>query len=1171
MKRGGTLVREILKSSESYKKLKINIENNVTPTSISGVIPESISNIAYNLANDLDTQVLIITRDDYRAKRLSEEIGMIYKNTNYFPKKDLIFYNIDALSRETSYERLEVMRSFALNEKTITVASIESLFNKIDSIDNYLDNRIDIKIGEDYEIDSLIRSLNKMGYKSVDMIEGKGQYSHRGGILDVFPINHNFPVRMEFFDIEVESIREFEQSSQRTINNIKSISIEGTREIYLSRDDKKEIIESINTKLKKIRELNDKSEHIDATDKLIEKYEYIVELLDKDMNIENIELVVPFIKRELYSLIDYMRSEAVILVEEGARVEESMKSFLANYEIQIKDYIELGEILANHEKVINGREYILKSIKKKKVILTSDLVRTGRLFKIKDKIPFYTKPVINYQGDINLFVYDLKSKIKSGNKIIIFSDDPGKGRRLREDLFNLDVESVYLDKYENSDSKLIIVPYTIPKGFEYTDLNIVFLSYKDIFGSSKKKRKKKIKNASKIDSFTDLKIGDYVVHENHGVGKYVGVEQLELQNVKKDYLTLEYRGSDKLYIPVDQMNLVQKYIGSDADRVKINRLGSAEWVKTKAKVKKSVEEMAKELVELYATREVVKGFRFSKDTPWQREFEEAFPYEETDDQLKATEEIKRDMEIDRPMDRLLCGDVGYGKTEVALRAIFKAVMDNKQVAFLVPTTILAEQHYKTMVERFKNFPIKIESLSRFKSPNEQKKIIDDLKSGDIDIIIGTHRILSKEVQYKDLGLLVVDEEQRFGVKQKEIIKSKQQSVDVLTLTATPIPRTLHMSLSGIRDMSVLEEPPGERYPIQTYVMEYNNSIVRDAILKEVARGGQVYLLYNKVRSIDKFANEIQKLVPEAKVAVAHGQMGEKVLEKVMMSFLEQESDVLICTTIIETGLDIPNVNTIIITDSDHMGLSQLYQLRGRVGRSDRIAFAYLMYDKARVLSEVSEKRLKTIKEFTEFGSGFKIAMRDLEIRGGGNLLGSEQHGQMSSVGYDLYVKFLDEAISRIKGQPRDEKIETVIDLNIDGYIKPSYISSEERKIETYKKISLVETEEDVNNLIDELIDIYGDVSKEVMNLINISYIKNLASKLKISTIRQLEDNIRLIFENEKHIPVGLIEYLSENYSEKIRFDTKSKPTVIFKLDSKLQSRILEELKKLLLNTVAFCN
>lgn len=725
----------------------------------------------------------------------------------------------------------------------------------------------------------------------------------------------------------------------------------------------------------------------------------------------------------------------------------------------------------------------------------------------------------------------------------------------------MDIEaSVILDRNcEIKSSQVFITPASINGGFEYTQLKLIVISDKEIFGVGKKKAKKlKKKDPDKIINLADLKVNDYVVHENHGIGIYEGIEQLNIQGVKKDYLTIRYKGEDKLYVPIDQLNLIQKYIGADGARPKINKLSSTEWVRTKERAKKAVENMAQDLLELYAKRESYKGFAFSKDGEWQRQFEDMFPYEETEGQLRSIQEIKRDMERTKPMDRLLCGDVGYGKTEVALRAAFKAVMDSKQVAFLVPTTILAQQHYNTIKERFANFPVRIDMLSRFRSKAEQKLIIENIKNGVIDIIIGTHRLLSKDVVFKDLGLLIIDEEQRFGVKHKETLKKIKETVDVLTLSATPIPRTLHMSLSGIRDMSVIEDPPEERYPVQTYVVEYNEQMIRDAILKELARGGQVYFVYNRVENIEKMAASLQKLVPEARFGIGHGQMSEKELEKVMISFLEKEIDVLVCTTIIETGLDIANVNTIIIFDADKMGLSQLYQLRGRVGRSNRIAYSYFVYEKNKVLSEVAEKRLRAIKEFTEFGSGFKIAMRDLEIRGAGNLLGTEQHGHIEAIGYDLYVKYLQEAIKKLKGEKVEEQIDTTIDIKVDGYISDKYIEDEEQKIEVYKKIASITSLDEYGELVDELIDRFGDIPDEVHNLMDISYIRYLGSKNNIKDIHQIDKEIVLEFKSIENISLELLKELSDQYGRRLTFDLSKEPAFKFRW----KDNILDELKSL---------
>ena len=684
---------------------------------------------------------------------------------------------------------------------------------------------------------------------------------------------------------------------------------------------------------------------------------------------------------------------------------------------------------------------------------------------------------------------------------------------LNKELLDLGVETIISKKrdIEIQSSQVVIVPGNIGSGFQYKSIKFDVITDNEMIGVHKrvKTKSKKFNKGQKIETFLDLNIGDYVVHENSGVGRYTGIDQLTVNGVKKDYMKVVYQGGDNLYVPIDQMDKIQKYIGSDAEKVKLNKLGSSEWSKAKAKVKKEIEEMTKDLVELYAKREKVKGYKFSKDTPWQAEFESLFPYQETDDQLKAIEETKKDMQSSKVMDRLICGDVGYGKTEVAIRAIFKACMEQKQVAVLVPTTILAQQHYNTFRERFENYPIRVEVLSRFKTPKQQKQIIEDARKGLVDVIIGTHRIVSKDIELPNLGLVVIDEEQRFGVKHKEALKKIKSTVDVLTLSATPIPRTLHMSLSGIRDMSVIEEPPQERHPVITYVVEGKESIIQDEIEREISRGGQVFFVYNRVEKIDEMASMIQRLVPDAKVAVGHGRMTGKELENIILGFLNKEYNVLVCTTIIETGMDISNANTMIVYDADKMGLAQLYQLRGRVGRSNRQGYAYFMYEKDKILSEVAEKRLKAIKEFTEFGSGFKIAMRDLEIRGAGNILGPQQHGHMAVIGYDLYVKMLNDAIRKVKGEVVKEEVDTEVDLPVNAYIPDTYIDDELIKIEMYKKIASIENEEDMADIREELEDRFSDIPKSVDTLISIAYIKTLCKKLNIEKIRMLKDEVIL--------------------------------------------------------------
>ncbi|WP_425447819.1 transcription-repair coupling factor [Dethiothermospora halolimnae] len=1151
-----------LKNLPSYNQVLSEIEKRKSPISLHGLSDENIGHISYGLNQHINRPVLILTEDDLRAKKLFEDLKFWGQdNVELFPTREIVFYDIDAYSHDISNQRLRVLNRLNNNENITVVASVESLLNKTLDKKLFKEYSFNISFGETIDFKKIAGDLNIMGYDRVDMVEGKGQYSIRGGIIDLFPINSHDPYRIELFDDEIDSIRSFNLKNQRSIENKDHISVNPVKEIILTDDIKKNLIKDMEDDLNKTISKLRKSNENTIIDKLEDKFSYQIEKLKSGLSIDNIDLYIPYMVSGVSTILDYFNDQSLIVIDEPRRIEDRVDNLKDDFVGRYTDLYNMGEVLPKHEDVYHSYDEIINKINNKISITATTLLKNNPRFKPKSIINFMTKSMQSFHNKLELLVEELNNYRYRGYKVIILSGTEDKGKRLEENLNEKGIGCKYISDVDTEikSSEIYITEGSISKGFEYPKVKLAIISDKEVFGTSKKRRTlKKRKDAKKIESFTDLKVGDYVVHEGHGIGKYVGIEQLKVQDKKKDYMKIQYSGEDKLYVPVDQMNLIQKYIGADTVKPKVNKLGSSEWRKTKTKVKKSIEDMADELLKLYAKRETVKGYAFSKDQPWQKQFEDSFPYEETDDQLRCIEEIKEDMEKGRPMDRLLCGDVGYGKTEVALRAAFKAVMDGKQVAFLVPTTILAQQHYNTLVERFSDFPIKIEMLSRFRTPGRQKKIINDVKGGNLDIVVGTHRILSKDIKFYDLGLLVVDEEQRFGVKHKESLKKIKESVDVLTLTATPIPRTLHMSMVGIRDMSVIEEPPEERYPVQTYVVEYNEQLIRDAIVKEYNRNGQVYIVYNRVKGIQTIASKIKKLVPEIKVAVGHGQMGERQLENTMMDFLDGEYDVLVCTTIIETGLDIPNVNTMIILDADKMGLSQLYQLRGRVGRSNRLAYSYFMYEKDKVLSEVAEKRLKAIKEFTEFGSGFKIAMRDLEIRGAGNLLGQQQHGHMASIGYDLYVKFLESAIKKLKGQEKEETVETTIEINVDGYIPNKYIPNEEQKVEIYKKISAIETKEEYRDVLEEIIDRFGDVNKAVNNLLRISYIKSLSQRANIVSISQKDRFVTFEFSSDKDIKPELINFLATNYNRRVSFDVAGKPKIMYRLRETSQEGILLE-------------
>ena len=879
----------------------------------------------------------------------------------------------------------------------------------------------------------------------------------------------------------------------------------------------------------------------------------------------------------LVSFLKYFpENETLLFYDEPHRLQETAETVEAEYTESLKNRADAGMKEEGEEelRVFQTKDIISEMNRYSGIGLTTLESKCG-LFKVRSVYTVQAKGVNPYNNSFELLTRDLKRLKRNGYRVVLLSGSRTRAKRLAEDLRDYDLSSFYSEdmQREVKPGEIMAAYGYASEGYEYPMLKFVVISESDIFGRKKKKKKRKKYEGQRIQDFAELKPGDYVVHENHGIGVYKGIEKIEVEKIVKDYMKIVYAEGGVLYIPVAQMDLIQKYAGADAKKPRLNKLGTIQWGKTKSQVKKAVQIVAKDLVELYAVRQQSEGFVYGPDTVWQKEFEEMFPFEETDDQLQAIEDTKHDMESKKIMDRLICGDVGYGKTEIAIRAAFKAVQEGKQVVCLVPTTILAQQHYNTFVQRLKEFPVRIDLLCRFRSAAEQKKTIEDTKKGFVDILVGTHRVLSKDVVFKDLGLLIIDEEQRFGVTHKEKIKKLKENIDVLTLTATPIPRTLHMSLIGIRDMSVLEEAPNERMPIQTYVMEYNDEMVREAITRELARDGQVYYVYNRVNDIADVAGRIQSLVPDANVAFAHGQMKERELEDIMYDFINGDIDVLVSTTIIETGLDIPNANTMIIQDADRFGLSQLYQLRGRVGRSNRMAYAFLLYQRDKLLKEVAEKRLSAIREFTDLGSGIKIAMRDLEIRGAGNLLGEAQSGHMEAVGYDLYCKMLNEAVRQLKGGPEAETFTTLIDLNVDAYIPEYYIKNEYQKLDIYKRIAAIESEEELEDMTEELIDRFGDIPKKVQQLLVIASLKSLAHSVYVTAIEQKGEEIRFtMYEKAKIDPSGIPKFL-DSYKNDLIFRAEEPPYFLYcrkgrnkksNTENVLDTvrRILEDLKKL---------
>ena len=1159
-------VMQPLKDNMKFKSITEKISEKTFPINIYGISESGKSYIINGIFEENDNSMVVVTHSDVDAKNLYEDLSFYTTDVFYFPVREVVFYNVDAISGDLRWARLKVIKEILQNErKKIIVTSIDALTSLYTPKEYYLRYSMIIKTGDDIDLKEISKSLLQCGYERVEVVEGKGEFSFRGGILDVFPPTSAYPYRVELFGDEVDSIRTFNTESQRSIEKVEEFSIFPSKEVIVDDECRSRAVQNINEELKKVI-ANVSKENKESVEKIKGIVGKNIELLNNTYYFETIDSYLPFFYEKLDSFFDYLQGYTFV-VDDFKRSSGKMESIYYEFNENYMSFLQRGDILPSQNSLLLNKGELESKLENSSLItLSSFLNKSDGLFNTVD-IGFEEVTLNKYNGQLNMLIEDIQERKEKKYKTVILAGTRPRGERLVKTLMEKGIFSTYKDSIDKIEAGEVVITFgNLLRGFDYPELELSIISDKDIFGETRRKRSGKAvrkKGVAKITSFAELKPGDYVVHANHGIGVYKGIKQMAAGGTTRDYLDIVYDKGDKLYVPVDQLDLVQKYIGSEGNSPKINKLGGAEWQKAKAKARKSINEIAQDLVKLYAARATLKGHSFGKDTEWQRQFEDEFPYEETPDQLASLEEIKRDMESDKPMDRLLCSDVGYGKTEVAIRAAFKAVMDGKQVAFLVPTTILADQHYNNFIKRFSDFPIKIDMISRFRTPKQQKATLQALKEGNVDILIGTHRLVSKDIVFKDLGLLIVDEEQRFGVAQKEKIKGMKKNVDVLTLSATPIPRTLHMSLTGVRDISVIETPPEDRYPIQTYVVEQNDQLIRDAILREIGRGGQVYFVYNRVESIDSMANYIRDLVPECKVGIMHGQMTEKELETEMIAFMNKEYDVLVCTTIIETGIDISNVNTMIVHNADKMGLSQLYQLRGRVGRANRIAYAYFIYTKDKILTEVAEKRLKALKDFTELGSGFKIAMRDLEIRGAGNMMGSSQHGHMASIGYDLYCRMLEDTIKLIKGEIENEPIETSVDIKVDAFIPSSYITDEIQKIEGYKKIAAIENINDFMEIKSELEDRYSSIPDSVYNLMDIAYIKSICKGLYIEDIKETAKELRFKFVKGYKGFEGIYSVLLKQYKDDVILYFGETPSFAIKLDNIKREAALEYYKKLL--------
>ena len=1100
-----------------YEELEKRLKKNRGVLLLSGCVDSQKVHAASSLWQGFPRRV-ILTYSEQKAREIYEDCRYFDREAVLYQAKDFLFFHADIQGNLLVQQRVRALQALLTKKEVTVITTFDGLMDRLRPLERVKEEILTIGQDSIVEIEALAKKLVRLGYERTGQVEVPGQFAVRGGIVDIFALTEEAPWRIEFWDDEVDSIRSFDAESQRSMENLEEIVIYPAAE------------------------------------------------------------PVPGEKEEAVSFLDYFDTEeTVFFLDEPTRLLEKGRTVEKEFEESMANRAERGETLPEEARLLYGSEEIVARLNRKNCVALCLMEQKAPEWEVKERYQVEARSVNPYNNSFEMLVKDLKRWKREKYSVILMCASGTRAKRLAADLQEQELNSFYCEDPDRvvNPSEIMVVHGSLHRGYEYPLIRFAVLSETDIFGRERKKRKKKkVYEGQKIQSFSELKPGDYVVHENHGLGIYRGIEKVEVDKVMKDYIKIEYAKGGNLYILATQLEMIQKYAGSDARKPKLNRLGGSEWTRTKSRVRGAVQEVAKDLVQLYAARQQKDGYAYGPDTVWQTEFEELFPFEETADQQLAIEATKKDMESTKIMDRLICGDVGYGKTEIAIRAAFKAVQENKQVVYLVPTTILAQQHYNTFVQRMKDFPVRVDLLCRFRTPAEQKKTIADLKKGFVDIVIGTHRVLSSDVEFKDLGLLIIDEEQRFGVAHKEKIKKLKENIDVLTLTATPIPRTLHMSLIGIRDMSVLEEAPQDRLPIQTYVMEYDSEMVRAAISRELGRGGQVYYVYNRVNNIAEVTAQIADLVPEANVAFAHGQMKEHELEKIMYDFIAGEIDVLVSTTIIETGLDISNVNTMIIHDADNLGLSQLYQLRGRVGRSSRTAYAFLMYRKDKMLKEVAEKRLGAIREFTELGSGFKIAMRDLEIRGAGNLLGEQQHGHMQAVGYDLYCKMLNEAVKEEKGTALPEdSFETMVDMELDAYIPDTYIRNESQKLDIYKRIAGIESREECEDMQDELLDRFGDLPRPVQNLLAVADLKVKAHHVYVKELVERPDEIRLVLYEKARLNPAAFPAFIESFGGRMKFVTGEKPALYYRRKKnsrgeetdamKLLGEILENMQTLL--------
>lgn len=1150
------IFNEICFKLDFYQDIEKSIKNGKTPVSLTGVSSVHKAHLALALCEL--KPCCIICDTETSARRICEDINSFSHNETacLFPAKDYNFAYVDSFSREYEHKRIEALSKIRKGLSKIIVTTVEACMQGTIPPQELERYSFDVKTGEDINLKELASLLVSSGYTECEQVEGQAQFSIRGGIADIFPVHSSQPFRLEMWGDTIDSIHMFEVESQRRLEKVNSLTVSPALEVIFSSADV--FAERIREILKRPRGKN--------ADKIKEKLSNDLDLLEAGISLNNLDKYYALAYDEFCSVVDYFK-DGIVLISENSNCKEQAKTILTQLSEDIKMLYEDGILFKPLEGFYCEYAELMSRVENTSLVYLDAFMRGGGDLNLKGLINASPLQTSSWSGDLRHLIEDLTAYCNQNYCVIVLAGSEKTLPILVNDLRNSNIPAEILTDKSEVTQGLVYVTYgNASGGFEYPEIKCAMITGKKI-NSPKKKPKRKYKKGEEIKNLSDVSIGDLVVHSLYGIGKFSGIQKLETNGVTKDYIKINYAGTDILYVPVTQLDLVSRYIGPRDDaNIKLNKLNSLEWQKTRKRVKTAVKDMADELIKLYAKRQMSKGFAFSPDNDWQADFEERFEYQETDDQLRSANEIKEDMQKAVPMDRLLCGDVGFGKTEVALRACFKCMLDSKQCVILAPTTVLAWQHYQTAVKRFEHFPVKIELLSRFRTPKQQKEIIKDLKRGVIDMVIGTHRLVQKDVEFKDLGLAVIDEEQRFGVAHKERFKEMFSGIDILTLSATPIPRTLNMAMSGIRDMSVIEEPPQDRYPVQTYVIEHNDGVVANAISKELRRGGQVYYIHNRIETIDRCVSRLQKLLPDARIGTAHGQIGENELSEIWRQLIDKEIDILVCTTLIETGVDVPNVNTLIIEDADRLGLSQLYQLRGRVGRSSRRAFAYFTFRRGKVLTEIASKRLNAIREFTQFGSGFRIALRDLEIRGAGSILSGKQHGHMEAVGYDMYLRLLNEAIAEQKGEVLPSSPEDcLVDIAIDAYIPEKYIESLSQRIDAYRKIASIQNSDDSSDVLDELTDRYGEPPLAVMGLINIALMRNTASKLGITEITQRGDWLYFYIKSPT---IEQITNLRQAYRHRVDFVDVKKPHIRVRLLQKPNKQKSSELMKEVLDIMS---